>query len=145
MKYYDTAVDGTIKQKESDGTYSVSQTLTANTTVRDDDSGQEFNVATDALVITLPLITTSNIGMSLRFRNTGADGNNIITLSPNALDAVHGTVANAAADVVAGGVVDKDWINTKVTANKGDWVEITAGALTEWYVTGGVGIWASEA
>lgn len=145
MKHYLTAVDGTNKQVESEGTFEVSETLTASNTVTVAESGKEFNIATDALVMTLPLITASNIGMSFRFRNTGADGNNIITIAPNALDAFHGTVANAAADSVAGGVVDKDFINTKLTANKGDWIEVTAGALTEWYITGGVGIWASEA
>ena len=38
----------------------------------------------------------------------------------------------------------KDWINTKATANKGDWCRLKAVATTTWYVTGGVGIWASE-
>ena len=79
------------------------------------------------------------------FRNTGADGNNIVTLSPNAADGIHGTIANAAADSVASGTVDKDFVNTKATANKGDYVILRAVALTEWYIIGGVGIWASEA
>ena len=142
---YKTAVDGTNKQVQSEGTFAVAETIAANKTITVADSGKEFNIATDALVMTLPLITASNLGMTFRFRNTGADGNNLITLAPNALDAFHGTVANAAADSVAGGVVDKDFVNTKATSNKGDWIEVTAGALTEWYVTGGVGIWASEA
>lgn len=145
MKHYLTSVDGTNQQVESEGTFEVSETLTASNTVTVAESGKEFNIATDALVMTLPLITASNIGMSFRFRNTGADGNNIITISPNALDGINGTVANAAADSVASGVVDKDIINTKATANIGDWIELTAGALTEWYITGGVGIWPSEA
>lgn len=145
MRHYLTAVNGTNKQVESEGTFEVSETLTTAKTLTVEESGKEFNVATDALVHILPLITTSNIGMSFRFRNTGADGNNLVTASPNALDAVHGTIANAAADSVAGGVVDKDIINTKATSNKGDWIELTAGALTEWYITSGVGIWASEA
>lgn len=145
MKFYQTAADGTVKQVESDGTFAVPQTLTTNKTVIVGESGQEFNIATDALVMTLPLITASNLGMSFLFRNTGADGNNLITLAPNALDAFHGTIANAAADSVAGGVVDKDFVNTKATSNKSDWIRVTATALTEWSVTGGVGIWASEA
>jgi hypothetical protein len=40
--------------------------------------------------------------------------------------------------------VNKDWINTKASANKGDYVVIRAVALTQWYIIGGVGIWASE-
>jgi hypothetical protein len=103
-------------------------------------AGGEFNVAIDAKIITLPKIETNNIGMEFTFRNTGADGNNIITLSPNAADAVNGTVAA----VQAGGVVNKDWINTKATATTGDWVTLKAVELTGWYITGGDGVWASE-
>ena len=108
-------------------------------------AGQEFNVGTDALTLTLPKIYSTNLGMEFTFRNIGADGNNIITISPNAADGVNGSIANAAADSVASGTVDKDIVNTKATANKGDWIKIKAVALTAWYITGGVGIWASEA
>lgn len=121
------------------------EVIIASKTLESCDSSIDQNIATDALVITLPLITVDNLGTKLTIRNTGADGNNIITLSPDALDAVHGTIANATADSVAGGVVNKNFVNTKATANKGDYVTITAVALTEWYITGGVGIWASEA
>ena len=103
-------------------------------------AGVEFNIATDAKILSLPKITKENLGAEFTFRNTGADGNNIITLSPAATDAVHGTVAA----VQAGGVVNKDWINTKSSANKGDWCTLKAVALTEWYCTGGDGVWASE-
>jgi len=121
------------------------ETYTDNATLTDGDSFKDHNVATDAKVITLPAITASNIGNSFTFRNTGADGNNTLTISPASTDAIHGTIANAAADSVASGVVNKDLVNTKATSNKGDYVTITAVSLTAWYVTGGVGIWASEA
>jgi hypothetical protein len=116
------------------------ETLTTSQAVKANQAGTEFNIATDALVITLPAIDANNIGMELTFRNTGADGNNIITLSPASTDAVHGTVGS----VQSGGVDNKDWINTKATANKGDWCTIKAVALTDWYLTGGDGVWASE-
>ena len=119
-------------------------TITATGDVVAGDAGIDQNVATDALVLTLPKIEAGNLGMTFLFRNTGADGNNIITLSPNAVDGINGTIANAAADSVASGTVDKDWVNTKATANKGDYVILKAVALTEWYIVGGVGIWASE-
>ena len=119
-------------------------TITATGDVVAGDAGIDLNVATDALVITLPKIEAGNLGMTFLFRNTGADGNNIITLSPNAADGINGTIANSSADSVASGVVDKDWINTKPTANKGDYCILRAVALTQWYVIGGVGIWASE-
>ena len=123
-----------LRARSSQNTISVSGSIDTN------QAGQEFNIATDALTITLPKIESHNLGMEFTFRNTGADANNIITLSPNAADAFHGTVAA----VQAGGGDNKDWINTKATANKGDWCSIKAVALTDWYLTGGDGVWASE-
>ena len=116
------------------------ETLTTTQDINTNQAGTEFNIATDALVLTLPAITANNIGMEFTFRNTGADGNNIITLSPASSDAFNGTVAA----VQAGGVVDKDWINTKATATTSDWCTIKAVELTGWYITGGDGVWASE-
>jgi|TARA_B110000240_G_scaffold195761_1_gene246125 hypothetical protein len=123
-----------LRARSKQITVSDTQDVSAN------QAGGEFNVAIDAKIITLPKIETNNIGMEFTFRNTGADGNNIITLSPNAADAVNGTVAA----VQAGGVVNKDWINTKATATTGDWVTLKAVELTGWYITGGDGVWASE-
>jgi len=116
------------------------ETLTSTQSVYANQAGKEFNIATDALVITLPAITANNIGMEFTFRNTGAAGNNIITISPASTDAIHGTVAAVQSD----GANDKDWINTKATSKKGDWCSIKAVALTDWYLTGGDGVWASE-
>ena len=116
-------------------------TLTTTQDISINDAGAEFNIATDAKVMTLPTITAENIGAEFTFRNTGADGNNIITISPAATDAIHGTIAA----VSSGGVDNKDWINTKASANKGDWCTLKAVALTDWYITGGDGVWASEA
>lgn len=117
------------------------ETLTTTQDININDAGVEFNIATDAKVLTLPAITAENIGAEFTFRNTGADGNNIITISPAATDAIHGTIAA----VSSGGVDNKDWINTKASANKGDWCTLKAVALTDWYITGGDGVWASEA
>ena len=120
-------------------------TVTDDATLTEADSGQTINVGTDAKTITLPLITTGNLGLKFRFRNTGADGGVALTISPASADGVNGSIANAAADSVAGGVVNKNLVNTKATANNMDWVELQAVALTKWAITGGVGIWASEA
>jgi len=130
-----TTSNDVLRARAEQTTISTSGSVDAN------QAGGEFNVATDALTITLPTIDANNIGMELTFRNTGADGNNIITLSPGATDSVNGTVAA----VQSGGVANKDWINTKASANKGDWCSLKAVALTEWYITGGDGVWASEA
>lgn len=115
-------------------------TVSDSIDARTNQAGGEFNIATDSKVITLPKITNENIGAEFTFRNTGADGNNIITISPNAADAVNGTVAA----VQAGGVLNKDWINTKSSATTGDWCRLKAVELTGWYITGGDGVWASE-
>ena len=116
--------------------------ITVDTTLSPEDSGKSFLVGTDALTVTLP---ATSAGVRYKFINSGADGNNIITISPNADDAIFGTVQNAAADSVSGGVVDKDIINTKATANKGDDIGSEGEGADGWYIVGGVGIWASEA
>lgn len=120
------------------------QTHTASTTLTSSDSLKSNNVATDAIVISLPAITADSIGETFTFRNTGADGAVKLTVSPAATDAIFGSIANAAADSVASGVLNKDFSNTKATANKGDFVTLEAVAVGAWYITGGVGIWASE-
>lgn len=108
-----------------------------------DQSGSTVAVATDALVATLP--TAVPAGTNFTFRNDGADGAVALTISPNALDKIVGTVANAAADSVSGGALDKDIVNTKATANKGDYIKLIYDGTDTWYIVGGVGIWASEA
>lgn len=121
--------------------------VTDNKTLTAADNGKTFKIATDAKAFTLPLITASMVseGTEFTFINTGADGAVALTLSPNALDGINGTIANAAADSVASGVVNKDLVNTKATANNMDYVKIKAIALTKWGIVGGVGIHASEA
>lgn len=130
-------------------------TLTANRTFTEADSGGIFAIATDAKVMTLPLIAADNIGMTFTFINTGADGNNTITLAPNALDAFHGGVitstglnTDATTDEAlmswSAGAVDKDYVNTKTTANKGDSVTVMAIATTHWQIMSGAGTWLSE-
>jgi hypothetical protein len=83
--------------------------------------------------------------MEFSFRNTGADGAVLLSIDPSSTDGINGSIANAAADAVASGVVGKKLNNTKATANNGDYVILKAVALTKWFIVGGVGIWASEA
>lgn len=117
-------------------------TVTEDKTLSYEESGSIQLVGTDALTITLP---PTKEGVVFTFVNSGADGNNIITISPDAADAVFGSVANAAADSVSGGEVDKDIVNTKATANKGDRITLIGDGVDGWYIGEGVGIWASEA
>lgn len=139
--YYITQADGSQIPAYSKGDVDETEIITADKTLRVEESGKTIYVATDALIITLPAVV---VGVEYEFVNSGADGNNIITLSPDAADAVFGTVSNAAADSVSGGIADKDWINTKATANKGDRVSIIGG-VGGWFIKSGVGIWASQA
>jgi hypothetical protein len=121
-------------------------TVTATTTFTAADAGTTtWNVATDAIVMNLPAITSENLGMEFRFRNTGADGAVLLSIDPAAADGINGSIANAAADSVASGVAGKKLNNTKATANNGDYVVLRAQALTKWFIVGGVGIFASEA
>jgi hypothetical protein len=83
--------------------------------------------------------------MTVFFRNTGADGNNDVVISPKNTNKIVGGMTQAAAVFHASGALDKDLINTKGTSKVGDWVALRAVSLTEYYIVGGQGIWASEA
>ena len=130
-----TTSNSVLRARSKQTTLTTTQDIGANA------AGSEINIATDAIVLSLPAITAENIGAEFTFRNTGADAANIITISPDAADSINGAVAA----VSSGGTAGKDWINTKATSTKGDWVTLKAVALTEWYITGGDGVWASEA
>ena len=103
--------------------------ITASKTLTNSDSGKIFTIATDSLVVTLP---ACKAGLKLTFVNTGADGNNIITLSPQSTDGIWGTITLASSVVDLGGVANKDLINTKGTAIKGDAVTLVSDG-TDWY------------
>ena len=154
--YYKSDSDGNIHS--GGASFEYVETLTASKTLDIEDHDKIFFIATDALTMTLPAVAaaTAPKGMKVTFVNTGADGNNIITISPNASDAIYGSCAASAggnADATtadglvskASGTDDKDWVNTKATANKGDRVTLVSDGSTGWFIVEGVGIWASEA
>ena len=121
---------------------SLIESIAVSSTLSSTDSGTKYLVGTDALVITLP---ATKKGFEFTIINSGANGNNIITISPAAGDAIIGSIANSAADSVSAGVDGKDIINTKATANKGDRITLIGDGDSGWYIVEGVGIWASEA
>jgi len=108
------------------------------------DSGTNFMIGTDAKTFTLPAASASTKGVWYTFTNIGADGNNIVTISPAAADYIAGTITLAASVVDIGVVVNKDLINTKATSITGDSVTIICDGVDGWYVTASTGIWASE-
>lgn len=112
----------------------VHEVKSANYTVDAEDVGKMLWVDADAVVITLPAIE----GIAgLRIGNLGAYGTVGLSISPNAVDMIE------AADVTAAD--NKDLINTKATANRGDWVDLGYGDSNGWGVTRKVGVWAREA
>ena len=112
--------------------------------ISESDIGNDHNVGTDGLTIGIPKITSGNLGCTIFFRNSGAATNNKLTISPDDSNKIIGSVTLAGSVVVSGGVLGKDWINTKATSVQGDWCAIRAVSLTEWYIVGCQGIWASE-
>jgi|TARA_Y100000310_G_scaffold325540_1_gene389160 hypothetical protein len=118
------------------------ETITASQTLSYNDSGKVMLVGTDALTITLP---ATKAGIRYTFVNSGADANNIITISPNSSDGIWGTITLAGSVVDLGGVDDKDLINTKSSSIKGDTVTIIGDGSVGWYVISSTGVWAAEA
>jgi hypothetical protein len=98
------------------------------------DSGKTFTSSTDGVIFTLPAIA---IGYVFTFVNTGQDGTNALTISPNANDGI----------LYAGSLTDnKDLINTKTTSKVGDFVTIASlNSTAHWTVVDAQGVFAKEA
>lgn len=138
---YNKTINGNLHFVDDSVKYEV---ITANKTLKASDSGLTIGVGTDALVITLPACATVGAGVWYDFLNVGADGNNIITISPAAADAIHGTITLASSVVELSGTDNKDLINTKATATTGNSVRLFTNGV-DWFVKSSTGIWASEA
>ncbi len=108
------------------------ETIADNKTLDEQDCGKVFFVTVDAKTITLPAVE----GMAFRVVNAGAYGTVAVNISPNANDAIEGP------DLV--GVDNKDLINTKTTACRGDYADIEYGDATGWIVRKLRGTWAIE-
>lgn len=103
------------------------------TVVISDDCGKNFLSKLDGIVYTLPAIA---IGNTVTFTNIAEDGAAAINISPNASDGI--SYKGSATD-------DKDLINTKATAKKGDFVTLASlDQAVAWQVVASRGIWAKE-
>jgi hypothetical protein len=114
--------------------YNIEQKDTNYTVViANGDSGKTFISNTKDVVFTLPAIAIGNV---YTFINTGADGQNNLTISPNAADGI----------LYVGGLTDdKDLINTQTTSKVGDYVKIAAlNSTAFWTVVEAQGVWAKE-
>ena len=107
---------------------------TANyTVVITADSGKTLASTLDAIVYTLPSIA---IGNTVTFVNMAEDGQAALNISPAAVDGI--TYAGTAVD-------NKDLINTKATAKKGDFVTLASlDGVVAWQVVDVRGVWAKE-
>lgn len=114
--------------------YTVRETISANKTLDIEDNGKVFFVDTDAVVVTLPAVATP---VNCKIVNIGAFGTVALNVSPNASDKIQGP------DLP--GTDNKDLINTKATARRGDFVVLTTGDANGAVVAELRGTWATEA
>jgi hypothetical protein len=112
----------------------VQELKSANYTVDAEDAGKVLWVDTDAVVITLPAVGGIN---NIVIANAGAYGAVGVAISPNASDMIEGPDITAADN--------KDLINTKATANRGDYARLLDGDANGWSAAEIVGTWAREA
>lgn len=142
MKYNKTYANGETGELNN----GYVETITANRTITQADSGKTFLIATDALVLTLESAAKAGMaGVEVTFINSGAAGNNIITISPNAADGIAGTITLASSVVTRVGTVDTNLVNTKATSTKGNAVTLVctgAAGTGAWYIKSSTGIWA---
>ena len=102
--------------------------------INNGDSGKTLLSNTKDVVFTLPSIAVGNV---YTFVNTGADGQNNLTISPDSIDGI----------LYLGGLVDnKDLVNTQGTSKVGDYVTIASlNSVVFWTVVDVQGVWAKEA
>ena len=75
--------------------------------------------------------------MDVIIQNDGADGTVLVAISPNSNDLITG--------INMAGTDNKDHLNTKATAIRGDWVHLTGNDnATGWVIVGQRGTWATE-
>lgn len=110
-------------------------TKSANYTITAADAGSLIWVDTDGVVLTMPAIATGVDGVMIV--NGGSYGAVGLSVDPNASDLIIGPGITAADN--------KDIINTKATANRGDRVVIGGNDADGYAITEMVGTWAREA
>ena len=107
---------------------------TANyTVITTTDSGKTITSTLDGFVATLPAIA---IGNTVTFVNMADSGTAVFSVSPNASDGI--TYAGSSTN-------NKDIINAKATAKKGDFITLASlDGTVAWQVVAVRGIWSKE-
>ena len=104
------------------------------TVIIGDDSGRSLVSTLDGIVYTLPSIA---VGNTVTFVNMADDGQGELSISPAAIDGI--TYAGSSTD-------NKDLINTKATAKKGDFVTLASlDGVVSWQVVAARGVWTKAA
>lgn len=114
--------------------YAVREAITVDKTLDIEDNGKLFVVTVDAKTITLPAVATP---VNCVIMNGGGFGTVAVNISPNAADKVQGP------DLP--GNDNKDLINTKATARRGDFARLVTGDANGALVAELRGTWATEA
>lgn len=114
--------------------YTVREAITVDKTLDIEDNGKLFVVTVDAKIITLPAVATP---VNCVIANGGAFGTIAVNVSPAAADKIQGP------DLP--GTDNKDLINTKATAKRGDFVKIATGDANGPLAIELRGTWATEA
>lgn len=138
MSTYKSDVNGDVGELD----LSPVQTVSADVTLSYENNNGIFLVDTDAKTITLP---ATKKGIKYTFVNVAAAGAAKITISPQAVDGIAGTLTLAATIVTRPGTVDTDLVNTKATTTVGNSVTIVGTGVTgvtAWIIVSSTGIWA---
>lgn len=117
------------------GAYTARETISDDKTLDAEDTGKLFWVTTDAKTIALPAIATGLDGCVVV--NGGSFGTVAVNISPAAADMILGP------DIT--GADNKDLINTKATARRGDFVILGGNDADGYAVQAMRGTWAREA
>jgi hypothetical protein len=113
--------------------YTVREAIAVDKTLDIQDNGKLFVVTADAKIITMPAVATP---VNCVIMNGGAFGTIAVNVSPDAADQVQGP------DLP--GTANKDLINTKATARRGDFVKLVTGDANGPIASELRGIWATE-
>lgn len=125
-----------------------SEDVTANNTVAAADSGVVLNQKADALVTTLPNLTSAMVGLRVIVRLAGVPVTSGPTGTGNNKSVGH-EIAPHSSDKIVGfgvsGTADKSLLMVKASMKVGDYVILVGDGVDTWYVQEVVGSWTFEA
>ena len=100
----------------------------------------------DGATLTLPDVTATPAGCTFHIQYTGASAGALLDISPldSTADGIYGSCDSGAAVVTFSGTDDADIGLVKATSIKGDWIKLTSDAVTGFYVSGCMGVWANN-